>query len=361
MPPSSPMPPSPETALAGTRPLLTVVVPTYNRAADLAELLAVLLPQLAPFPQVELLVVDNASPDSTPEVVAAAREQFRAAGAYFRALRHPENIGSDANFAFCFREARGHFFWMCGDDDRITPGALADVVSHLQTPDGRAAELDMIYATSYGFHRDFLAERQGDPLGRRFHTVRDPRTLAAVVNIMFSFISGMVVNKSRLESLPHEDPEAFVGSNLVQLSWTLPLLLHHRRSVVLWTRPVAARLGNAHGYSVGHVFGERLAANLARLLPGRPDLSQPILNFALRRWFPSVVLDLRGSGNNTMQLEEAHDVLARAYGRNPRYWVFTYPALTLPLSLAKLYTKGTAALSKLIYMLQLPGFWRRQT
>lgn len=356
MPPSST-----RAALLDSRPLLTIAVPTYKRAGDLAELLKTLEPQLAQLPEVELLVVDNASPDNTPEVVAAACKGMRAAGARMRAVRHPENIGSDANFAFCFREATGHFFWMCGDDDRITPGGLDQVVSHLKGPDGAPAELDMIYATSYGFREDFLAERQRDPFGRRFHTVRNPRTFAAVVNIMFSFISGIVVNKVRLESLPHLDPEEFIGTNLVQLSWTLPLLLHHRRSVVLWTRPVAAKIGSAHGYSIGDVFGERLTANVQRLLPARPDLQKPILNFALRRWFPSIALDIRAMGGGTLEIEKADQVLSRVYGRNPRYWLFTWPALKLPLRLAKLYTTGTAAVSKLIYMVRMPGFWRRQT
>jgi hypothetical protein len=185
--------------------------------------------------------------------------------------------------------------------------------------------------------------------------------VAKVVNIMFTFISGMVVNKERLESLPHEDPAAFLGTNLVQLSWTLPLLLDHRRSAVLWTRPVAARIGNAHGYSLGNVFGRQLKTAVERLLPGRPDLSAPIIDFALRRWFPSVLLEQRAARNGTLQLETAHHSLQEAYGSNPRYWIFTWPVLELPLPLARAYTRMTAAYCKLVYMLTVPHFWRKET
>ena len=343
------------------RPLLTIAIPTFNRAKHLEQLLATLEPQLAEFPQVELLVSDNASEDDTPAVVAAAQHRFAASGAHLEAHRHPTNIGSDANFASCYHRAHGRFFWMCGDDDVIVPGALATVIPHLQNPDGSPAELDLIYATAYGFREDYAAERDGDSFGRSFHTVRNPRTFAMIVNIMFTFISGIIVNKERLESFPHEDPTSFIGTNLVQLSWSLPLLLRFRKAVVLWSRPVAAHAGNATGYSIGHVFGERLAANLARLLPGRGDLSGPILNFALRRWFPSVLIQVRKDRNETLGLEEAHTTLARVFGRNPRYWLFTYPALVLPLPLADLYTMLSAPLSKLIYMAHLPGFWRKQT
>jgi len=338
-------------------PLLTIAIPTYNRADHLANLLALLQTQLTPFPQVELLVSDNASTDSTPSVIADAQQRFASTGARLTSHRHPTNIGADANFVSCYRRARGHFLWICGDDDLIVPGAIDEVIGHLQT----TPDLDLIYATSYGFRYDPVAEWQGDPMHRLFHTVRNPRRFAMIVNIMFTFISGIIVNKSRLESLPHEAPEAFINTNLVQLSWTLPLLLHHRKSLVLWDRPVAARIGNAHGYELGKVFGEQLTTTVTRLLPNRPDLSAPILNFALRRWLPSVVIDVRTDANQTLGLHDATRALRHAYGHNPRFWIFTYPALTLPLPLAKLYTRATAALSKLIYIAHLPNFWRKQT
>lgn len=343
------------------RPLLTIAIPTFNRAALLAELLAVLEPQLIAFSNVELLIADNCSDDDTPAVIAASRDRLAGANVRFTSFRHATNIGSDANFVSCFESARGHFFWLCGDDDILTPGALAQVMPHLQDANGAPAALDLVYATNYGFRQDYVRERQVDPLGRRFHTVRDAHDLALIVNIMFTYISGIIVNKDRLQSLPHEDPATFIGTNLVQLSWCLPLLLDHRKSVVLWQRPVAARQGHAHGYSLGHVFGERLAANVRRLLPERPDLQASILNTALRRWFPSVLLDVRSARNQDLQLEDAHRTLRHVFGANPRYWLFTYPALALPLSLAKPYTRATAAFSKLLYMLHLPRFWRKQT
>ncbi len=348
------------------QPLLSIAVPTFNRAETLAALLAVLLPQVAELaragaPLLEVLIADNASPDHTPEVVAAAAQQFAAADVPLRVFRHAENIGSDANFAFCYEQARGTFFWLCGDDDVVVPGGLARVVEQLQQPDGRPAEVDMVYATGYGFREDYERERKGDPLGRRIHTVRSARKFAQMVNIMFTFISCIIVNKRRLEELPHAAPQQFVGTNLVQLAWSLPLLLQHRKSVVIWERVVAGREGQIHGYSIGHVFGERLAANVTALLPGRPDLQRPILNFALRRWMPSMIVEMRATRNETMQLDVAHTTLRGVFGRNPRYWLCVYPALKLPVPLARLYTRATVLLSKLIYVLHLPGFWRRET
>jgi abequosyltransferase len=350
---------TPQAALA--QPLLTIAIPTFNRADQLRALLDVLEPQVAGNQEIELLVADNASEDHTPDLLRSAAHRFQAAGTRFRTHRHPENIGSDANFAFCFAQAQGHFFWMCGDDDLIVPNAVAEILSLLRTPAGQPAELDLVYATSYGYREDFRSERTEDPLNRRVHTIADPRTFALVVNIMFTFISGIIVNRDRLRLVARETPDSFIGTNLVQLSWSLPLLLQHRRSAVLWTRPVAARIGNAHGYSLGKVFGRQLSDVVNRLLPNRPDLSGPILNLTLRRWLPSVLIEFRDKATDRLSLAEAHGELRAAYGRNPRYWLFAYPALRLPLPAAKAYTRATAAASKLLYMAQVPGFWRKQT
>lgn len=338
-------------------PLLTIAIPTFHRADTLALLLAMLEEQVAAYPQVEVLVSDNASPDHTPEIVEKFRQCYAARGATLRSQRHAENLGADGNFASVYAGARGKYLWVCGDDDLIVPGGLAMVMPHLTGPD----EVDLIYASSYGFRHDPVAEREADPLGRTFHTFPSANVFARVVNIMFTFISGIIVNRERLESLPHLSPQEFVGTNLVQLSWSLPLLLHHRRSVALWQRPVAGRQGHAHGYSLGKVFGDHLSANVHRLLASRPDLAAEILNPTLRRWFPGIVVDLRSSGNQTLKIEEVHQHLGRVYGSNFRYWLFTWPVLRLPLPLAKLWQKGGAAVSKAIYATTVPGFWRKQS
>lgn len=338
-----------------TEPLLTIAVPTYNRAALLEGLLKVLTPQLAGHPDVELLVLDNASTDATPEVIASY------GAAVTRSVRHAENIGSDANFVAAFREARGRYFWLCGDDDIPVPGTIDVLMGHLRT-----TELDLVYLTSYGFREDWQAERQGDPLGRSFHTITDARHLTMVVNMMFTFISGMVVNRERLLALPAEgiaveEPGAFLGTNLTQLSWTLPLLRRHRRSLVLWNRPMASRQGHNGGYELAKVFGERFVAVTARCLPDRRDLARILENFAIRRWFPSIVYDIRSSGNEGFAIGEADVTLSRVFGGNPRYWLFTYPVLKLPLPAAKVWLRAGEAFSKGLYMAMVPGFWKKQS
>jgi len=345
--------PLPLAETATAKPLLTIAIPTYNRSRELSLLLTCLAPQLTDHPEVELFISDNCSQDDTQAVVRT----FIDRGLTVRYVRQAENVGSDRNFVTCFECAHGTFFWMCGDDDVILPGALEKVLAHLKT----GQPLDLMYVTGYGFRQDFAAERREDRLHRTLHTFTDPREFAKVVNVTFTFISAMVVNRDRLIEIPHEEPSALIGTNLIQLGWCLPLLLHHRRSLVLWERSLAGKQGNAGGYAIGRVFGMGLRTAVERLLPGRQDIQSCILNPTVRRWLPSALYAVRSEKNEKLGLDAAEQQLSQAYGRNFRYWLFAYPVLRLPLFAAKLWFKAGLAANMAIYILSVPGFWRRQT
>ena len=341
-------------APTGNAPLLTIAIPTYNRSACLGELLAMLAAQnLDTQSEVEIIVSDNASSDDTEAVVAAITQTGKL---HLRYHRHPENIGANPNFAFCYKAARGRYFWLFSDDDLILPGKAEELLSHLRT-----GEFDIVYATSYGFRQDWQAERKRDPLNRRFHTIRSARTLTHTVNLMFTFISGIIVNKQRLQSIPHEDPAKFLHTHLVQLGWTLPLLRDHRRSLVLWDRPVAGRMENSGVYSVGGIFGDSLVSVAAACLPDRPDLVRILSSYSLRRWFPSVIYDHRLKPDTSYDIHKDYESLHRLHRRNFRFWLFLWPVFKLPLPLANLWVKVGAVINNFLYIAHRPGFWRKQS
>jgi abequosyltransferase len=329
--------------------LLTIAIPTYNRCELLDQSLRILMPQVAKYQDVEVLVSDNCSSDDTPSVV----ERYLATG-QLRHQRHSSNIGPDPNFVSCYEGATGKYFWMCGDDDIIIEGALDRLMERLH-----AEEYDVVYATSYGFERDYIAEHKEDALHRIYHSMTDAREFALTVNTMFTFISGIIVNKERLESIPHEPLTEFYRTNLVQLSWVLPLLRCHRRSLVMWQRMVAGRIGAAGGYSYGDIFGEKFNDTVRRLLPDRPQIVDAILNAAISKSLPSIIYQLRHEKNEGVQLGDASRLFRKTYGGNFRFWAFLFPALKLPLPLAKIWIRFGGLISKLSYMVSVKHFWKK--
>ncbi|MBI2910971.1 MAG: glycosyltransferase [Chloroflexi bacterium] len=104
-------------------PRFSVVVPTYRRAAMLRGLLERLMGQAFPREAFVVIVVDDASPDETPQMLAELQRHWP-----LRHLRHPANRGQAAGRNWGIREARGHFVAFTDDDCQPPPDWLA----HLQ-------------------------------------------------------------------------------------------------------------------------------------------------------------------------------------------------------------------------------------
>ena len=107
------------------RPKLTICIATYNRGKFIGETLNTILSQMQPM--VELVVVDGASPDNTPEVMAEYTSRFPA----LRYYRETENSGIDGDYDKAVGYAKGEFCWLMTDDDLMRPGAIKRVLSKL--------------------------------------------------------------------------------------------------------------------------------------------------------------------------------------------------------------------------------------
>jgi glycosyltransferase involved in cell wall biosynthesis len=108
--------------------VITVCIPTYNRAASLAK--AIASAQAQTVREIEILVADNHSSDDTERLV---REASRA-DARIRYVRHAKNIGMPHNFSACITEARGELIKFLCDDDLLAPECVARLARALEQP-----------------------------------------------------------------------------------------------------------------------------------------------------------------------------------------------------------------------------------
>jgi hypothetical protein len=96
-------------------PLLSICIPTYNRA----DMLDYCLTNLAPLKDcgrpVEIVISDNGSEDRTPDVIESHRGRLPA----LRSYRFPENRGPGANWLNALRKADGEFVIFLADDDSV--------------------------------------------------------------------------------------------------------------------------------------------------------------------------------------------------------------------------------------------------
>ena len=100
----------------GGNPLVTIAIPTFNRASLLKDCVVAALSQT--YQHFEILVSDNASTDETEEVLREFTDRR------LRVVRQKTNVGMLPNWNACLAEAKGDYIVFVSDDDRIAPWML---------------------------------------------------------------------------------------------------------------------------------------------------------------------------------------------------------------------------------------------
>ena len=107
-------------------PLITVGIPAYNHEKYVEESIRSVLEQ--DYPRIELLVVDDASPDKTWEIIKSLQDECEE-----KCERVIFDI-NETNQGTCFslnklkNNCRGDFFILMASDDKLLPGALSALI-----------------------------------------------------------------------------------------------------------------------------------------------------------------------------------------------------------------------------------------
>ncbi|MDY5858992.1 MAG: glycosyltransferase family 2 protein [Porphyromonas sp.] len=106
--------------------LVSVIIPMYRVAAHLEHCLAQLRAQT--YRQLELIFVDDASPDDAYDYVARHRGELEALGMQVRLLRHEQNQGVAAARNTALEVATGEYVYSFDADDAMEPNLIERLV-----------------------------------------------------------------------------------------------------------------------------------------------------------------------------------------------------------------------------------------
>ncbi len=129
----------------GEKKLLTIAIPTYNRAELLDNQLAWLARAIKGFEsECEIFVSDNCSTDNTQDIIKKWQTQL--GNVTFKSHLHSRNIGLIPNIFHCLKSAQTKYVWAIGDDDAIEDGAVAYIIDKLKT----IADLSLLFLNFSG-------------------------------------------------------------------------------------------------------------------------------------------------------------------------------------------------------------------
>ena len=117
---------NPITLIRQHNPFVSVCIPVYNGENYVHECISSVLEQN--YTNLELLIVDNCSTDSTPDIIRSTCDSR------VRVLSNESNIGSVRNFNKCIEEAKGEYFLLLPHDDILLPGGIMNFVRGFSEP-----------------------------------------------------------------------------------------------------------------------------------------------------------------------------------------------------------------------------------
>lgn len=175
---------------ANDRPLVTIVLPTYNRARLLPYAIHSVIDQT--YDHWELIVVDDNSSDATGDVVATFSDPR------IRYLRNETNHKLPRSLNRGFTQSQGDFLTWTSDDNLYARDALEKMVNRLESVD-----CDLVYADYFMFSK---LDEHGRPLDPKRDHLPDQIQLEKGNHIGACFL----YSRKLYQEIGNYDPDLFL-------------------------------------------------------------------------------------------------------------------------------------------------------
>jgi glycosyltransferase involved in cell wall biosynthesis len=314
------------------RPILSILVPTFNRASFVERLLSEIEIQLHECERgthVEVAIGDNASDDATCHILASFSER----NTRWKIFQNTSNLGAEGNILNLLAETHGKYRWIIGDDDLPAPGLLSYILGTVlsQSP-------SLIYLPS-AWSPDILSLKTNPALQYGYHSLSS-LTVARKLNIWVTFLSAWVFNSDQLFTglSTMELISVGQGSSFIQLGWILPLLTCPQSRIFTLNQPcILATSGNTGGYAILSSF----LVNYPRLVishtTGLFRMRLALIGRPLRNYIPKLILSVRlgKTYRDSGQDAEVFSHCVKLLWYFPSFWLLCIPSFFIPLKLVR--------------------------
>lgn len=186
-------------------PKLSICIATYNRGKFISETLESILPQLCD--NVELLILDGASPDNTRDVVFESTKHIH----NVKYIRESINSGVDRDYDKVVGYAKGKYCWLMTDDDLLHPDAVRRVLRELD----KSPELVVVNAEvkNVDFSKTLTERQLNITVDQTYNSLTSEQFFYECIGYL-SFIGGIVISRDVWMS---RDREKYYGTLFIHI------------------------------------------------------------------------------------------------------------------------------------------------
>jgi glycosyltransferase involved in cell wall biosynthesis len=163
------------------RTLISFCIPTYKRA-DLVKRCVMSILEIDS-PEIEVVVVDNDSPDDTEEIINSIKDDR------INYYRNRTNLGAVMNIIETIKKARGEWVFFLSDEDTVEKDSIKEIIANLST--GDYSDIAVMLGNVRNYDGSYYY---------RYKNAKYSRGDEAICNVGFThhYMSGVMINKRHI-------------------------------------------------------------------------------------------------------------------------------------------------------------------
>lgn len=224
-------------------PLLTIAIPTFNRANILFYSISNILEQIRGY-DIELLISDNRSTDNTQEIV----REFMSINKQVRLTINRSEQSADYNILNSLKESKGDYIWLMGDDDFLMVGSIPSIMKCIDK------NVVLIHVNTCGVlskGKKLYSPKRYKDQGIIYYS--DINEFIKKIGIYITFLSGLIIKRSCFNHLDQNLVESFIGTHFLQSHIAFNILMSGN-SAIDTNACVASSPNNRASYDPIHVW-----------------------------------------------------------------------------------------------------------
>lgn len=301
------------------KPLLTIAIPTWNRAETLDKALAHLIPQLYGFEnEIELVISDNASSDNTNEVISRCKNANQQLN--FIHNRNEVNIQFFGNFSKCMELATGKYIWILSDDDFVYDKIVEEIVVNIKKSNQFSCfflknNLNLSFIKTTLISNEVLLENENYSLG----------LISSVI-----FLNNKDNDKFLLDK--------YFKSPFIGFIFLLNSFNYNNESLILEGKCLMGANTKPTGYNFFDVFvnGMNDVINYMAAINISPKVISHFRTSYLLKFIRPIYLlykaerKLTFTNGDLSPISDINKWISRSYSNLSGYWLFFYPFTLIP-------------------------------